>query len=181
MTHPNGINKITLNEVLTLGHRKTYQQGQHIGDSERSFAPLLFIEKGAIRTYSHLLHGEITHWISIENEFSCTDKFFTGESGDMVMEVLETAEVVEIDRDVLHRTYLLKPSMQEFGRRLAEKRLKILEINYQMISEKSAVKRYRFFQEHYPHLNGRFMLKYIATWLQIDQATLSRVRGLKIK
>jgi CRP/FNR family transcriptional regulator, anaerobic regulatory protein len=181
MTPTSGLNKLILNDVLNLGHRKTYPQGYVFGDSERHFAPLLFIEKGAIRTYSNQLHGEITHWISVENEFSCTDRFFTGETGEMVMEVLESTDVVEIDRDVLHHNYKIKPTMQEFGRKLAERRLKILEINYQMISEKSAVSRYRFFQSHYPHINGRFMLKYIATWLQIDQATLSRVRGLKKK
>ncbi len=166
-----------LDRVLSLGVKKTYKRGHLFMDGPTSANLLLFVQKGAMRSYFTRADYTLTYWISIENEFSCAVNFFTGDSGQTFLEAIEPLEVVELKRDQLHLAYQQDPIMENFGRLLAENQLRILERNYLMICEKSAAKRYNLFLNSYPHLNGRVHLKYIASLLKMDQATLSRVRG----
>ncbi len=176
---PLELDPIMLSEILSLGQLKSYPQGYLWEEKKPRTFPLLFIRKGAIRAYSKGDNGEITHYISIEGEFCCIDSFFSGVPTSMHMEVLEDSEVTEIYRDALHNLYKKQPAAQQFGRLLAEYQIFVVETNYKIISQKSAKERYRLFQQLYPHINGRFPLKHTASWLQIDQATLSRVRANK--
>ncbi len=166
-----------LNRVLNLGVKKTYKRGHLFMDGPSSSNLLLFVQKGAMRSYFSHAEYDLTYWINVENEFSCTLNFFTGDSGQTFLEAIEPLEVVEIKRDQLQQAYLVDPTIDQFGRLLAESQLRVLQRNYQMICEKSAAKRYNLFLDAYPHLNGRVHLKYIASLLKMDQATLSRVRG----
>lgn len=165
-----------LGRVLNLGVKKTYKRGHLFMDSPTSSNLLLFLQKGATRNFFRAGDLDLTYWISIENEFTCTVNFFTGTPGETYLEALETLEVVEVKRDQLHLAYQQEPLLEHFGRLLAEHQLRILERNYLMISEKSASKRYHLFEDSYPHLNGRVSQKYVASLLKMDQATLSRVR-----
>ncbi len=165
-----------LHLALQLGVRKTYQRGDIFLDNPVS-ASLFFVEKGAVRNFLRIQDLELTYWINIEGEFSCTMNFFSGTSVNTFLEALEPLEVIEIRRDLLHLAYQNNPRMEHFGRLLVEYQMKVLECNYLIISEKPAWKRYQMFLECYPQLNGRVSLKYVASLLQLDQATLSRARA----
>ncbi len=179
MMKPSGITHAMLHEVLSLGRPKNYHQGHLFGEKKHGTSVLIFIRKGAIRIFTKVESGEITHSISVEDEFCCSNSFFSDVPVSAQLEALESVDVIEIHREKLHDLYIRQPETLQFGRFLAEAQMHIVESNYQIISQKSATERYRLFQQFYPHINGRFPLKHIASWLQIDQATLSRVRSKK--
>ena len=166
-----------LDRVLRLGVKKSYPRGRLFLDGHTSSNLLLFVQKGAMRNFFCLEGLELTYWISIEGDFSCTVNFFTRTPGETFLEALEPLEVIEVKRDQLLLAYQHDPTLEHFGRLLAEHQLGILERNYLIISEKSAWERYQLFLKWYPQLNGRVPLKYVASLLRLDQGTLSRVRG----
>ncbi len=168
-----------LNEVLALGLRKQYKKGQLFKDTPTLMTPLYYIEKGVIISLSPVEEGYTTYWISTEHEFVFHNSFFMPEPvpDPMILEAIENLEVIEIRRDVLYQAYQTQPLLMEFGRLLAEYKMNCLETTNKIISNKSALKRYQLFQQLMPQINGRVPLKHIAHWLQMDQATLSRVRN----
>ena len=166
-----------LEQVLSLGVKRTYKRGYLFMEGHASANLLIFVQKGVVRNFFLLEGAELTSCVSIENEFACSLNFFTGTSEETFLEALEPLEVIEIRRDQLHLAYQRTPALEHFGRLLAEYQLGIFERNYLIISEKSAWKRYHLFLGWYPHLDGRVPLKYIASLLKLDQATLSRARG----
>ncbi len=165
--------------ILSLGTPQVYARGHLFFETTHKPAPLLFIKKGVVRNFYRPDEVETTHWISAEGEFSCTQSFFSHSLGCTSLEVLEAAEVIEIRRETLDMAYRDDPSLEQFGRLLAEYYVRILARNYRMLGTKSAAERYHLFCRWYPHLDGRVALKHIATLLHLDQATLSRVRGKK--
>ncbi|MEO6039186.1 MAG: Crp/Fnr family transcriptional regulator [Saprospiraceae bacterium] len=172
-----------LERVLRIGVKKIYNRGHRFINGQSPANLLFFVQKGAIRNCLRQEEFELTFWIGIEQDFFCTIGFFSGTAAENFLEVMETLEVVEIKRDQLQQAYLQDPGLERFGRLLAEYQLQVLERNHRLIREKSALKRYHLFLDSYPQLNGRVHQKYLASLLNLDQATLSRVRrkspGLK--
>ncbi len=165
-----------LDQILNLGTRRTYKRGHLFSDS-LSPVNLFYVRKGAMRNFSCVDECELTYWINVENEFSCAVNFFTGTTNETFLEAIETSEVIELRRDQLLQAYLNDPAVEHFGRLLAEYQLRVLEHNHLISSDKNAFNRYNMFLDCYPHLNGRVPLKYIASLLNLDPATLSRVRA----
>ncbi len=177
---PFEIKPAVLEQVLSLGATKHYDRGHLFFDTMLAVNPLLYIRKGVVRNFYRLDDLEMTNCISVEGEFACTDSFFSGVSGNTFLKAVDAIEVIEIKRDVLHEAYRDYPFLERFGRLLAESHLRVMERNCLIISTKSALERYQLFLKWYPHLNGRIPLKYVASLLNLDQATLSRVRGKKL-
>jgi hypothetical protein len=145
-------------------------------------SPILYLNKGAIRVFTVTENeSEMTHWIAAEGDFVTPENYFNAVGYYVHLEVLEPCEAVLLPGTLL--TDAIAPtSAMEHRLKLvwAEAKIQTLQINYSIISKKAALERYRLFKSFFPDYCSRFPLKHIASWLQMDQATLSRARAKRI-
>jgi CRP-like cAMP-binding protein len=142
---------------------------------------IYFIRKGAIRGYVLEDKKDITTWISVENELAASIASFVLQIPSVDnLEAIEEAELVGISFADLQKLYELIPAFNIPARRMYEKYYADAEIRALIGRLKNAESKYQFFLSTYHHLANRVQLTYIASFLGINLATLSRVRS-KIK
>lgn len=138
---------------------------------------LYFIIHGIVRGYYIDEQGnDITKCFSSENEFFSSEGLRTGEVSSFTIECLEACKCIQlpyrlvykiIKEDENFKNLFVKCYMQEVER--LENRAKNLVLM-------NAEERYIDFCKQYPHLYERVELKYIASYIGIRAASLSRIR-----
>lgn len=139
---------------------------------------IYFIRKGAIRGYVLEDKKDITTWISVENELAASIASFVLQIPSVDnLEAIEEAELVGISYADLQKLYALIPAFNIPARRMYEKYYADAEIRALIGRLSKAQSKYEFFLRTYHHLANRIQLTYIASFLGINLATLSRVRS----
>jgi CRP-like cAMP-binding protein len=139
---------------------------------------IYFIRKGAVRGYVLEDNKDITTWISVENELAASIASFVLQIPSVDnLEILEDAELVGISFVDLQKLYQLVPEFNIPARKMYEKYYADAEIRALIGRLSRAERKYEFFLHTYRHLANRIQLTYIASFLGINLATLSRVRS----
>ena len=139
---------------------------------------IYFIRKGAIRGYVLEDKKDITTWISVENELAASIASFVLQIPSVDnLEAIEEAELIGISYNDLQKLYELVPAFNIPARRMYEKYYADAEIRALIGRLSKAERKYEFFLSTYQHLANRVQLTYIASFLSINLATLSRVRS----
>ena len=137
-----------------------------------------FVVKGLARAY-YITDGKeittrfmdegfiITSWIS----------FYKREPGYEFIETLEDCVLAAMHYRDLQKLYSDIIEFNIIGRKLAEHFFFLAEQRTQMLRKHTADEKYQFFLHQHPDLLQRIPLKYIATYLGMNEETLSRVRS----
>lgn len=141
---------------------------------------LYFIYKGVLRGYIMDGKKEITTWINEEDEISGTIRNFgTLLPSNEIVQALEDSTLLVLPNEMIENLYEKFPETNKIGRL-------ILAENYQDAEERafiarisSAEERYRRFMTYRGNLVNRISLKYIASYLNMNLETLSRIRSKK--
>lgn len=128
------------------------------GDKETT---RLFMDEGYI----------ITSWLS----------FYTRKPSHEYIEILEDCTVACLHYDDVIRLYNEFPEFNIIGRKFTEYFFFLAEQRSLMLRKHSAEEKYLFFTEKYPDLFQRISQKQIATYLGMNEETLSRVRAKMLK
>lgn len=142
---------------------------------------LYFIIRGIVRGYYIDENGnDITKCFSIENEFFSSEGLRTGSASSFTIECLEDCQCIKLPYELIYKimkedetlnSLFVKYYLQEVGR---------LENRTKNLTLMNAEKQYIDFCKQYPHLHERVELKYIASYIGIRAASLSRIRkGIK--
>lgn len=138
---------------------------------------LYFIEKGLARAYFYHNGKEVTDWFGCENAIiGPTVRRFPTKESPHVVELLEESVVVSVSFAQLEQLYAQSHEIERLGRLVAIQTLLLVQQkldNYQLLSAKE---RYEQFLKDYPSLLQRVSLSHIASYLGMNQVTLSRVR-----
>ena len=139
---------------------------------------LYLILKGVVRGYIKEDGKEITTWINEENEVvgsirNLGLKIITEE----YLQALEDSDLIAIPKTLIDYLYEHFPELNIVGRILLEDNYRGAEERAYICRIPSAEKRYKRFLETQGSLLNRIPLKYIASYLGITLATLSRVRA----
>jgi signal-transduction protein with cAMP-binding, CBS, and nucleotidyltransferase domain len=141
---------------------------------------LYFIKKGALKCYYYHNGEAVCAWFFLENETVVSiGSFYTQVPSEDCMEALEDTEVYYIpkeDYDYLKRTYL---EFANIACTLLEKYLQVFETHARLIRKQSSFETYQMAMEKMPQLVLRVPGNDLASWLNMDPATLSRKRGKK--
>ena len=138
---------------------------------------IYFIRKGAVRGYVLEDKKDITTWISVENELAASIASFVIQIPSVDnLEVIEDVELVGISYANLQKLYQKFPEFNIPARLMYEKYYADAEIRALIGRLSKAEKKYEFFLSTYRHLANRVKLTYIASFLGINLATLSRIR-----
>jgi CRP-like cAMP-binding protein len=109
----------------------------------------------------------ITSWIS----------YYHQQPGDEFIEALEDTTLACINYRDIQALYKQFPLFNIIGRKQTEYSLYLAELRTRMLRKHTAEEKYKFFLENHPDLMQRVSLKYIATYLGMNEETLSRIRS----
>ncbi len=138
-----------------------------------------FIVRGVFRAYYFLESGEeIVRGFDREGDFLLAfSSAIQGQPSNVTIEALEDAELVVLPYRRWQALYPRHACWQEMGRKQAEASYVLREQHSRDLLTKTAAERLASFQERFPEFWRRVAQKHIASYLRIDQATLSRLLG----
>jgi len=138
---------------------------------------MYFIVHGLIRGYYIDESGyEITKCFSKENEFFSTECFRTDAPSSFNIECLEGCLCIQIPYNVLKKIIEKDNNFLMAFNKYVLKIMEDLEKRTKDLVMFSAKERYKTFLEQYPNLNQRVNQKYIASYIGIREASLSRIK-----
>ena len=137
-----------------------------------------FVYQGLLRSYSYDREGlEYTNAFFREGSFTCELVSFSGVAVSHTNVVaLEDAEILCVNRATLDALFRNYPDFERFGRLLYEKVLISYKQSNLFRVRLNAHERYLHFLKNEPELIKRVPLKYIASYLNVTDTSLSRIR-----
>ena len=140
---------------------------------------LYFIKNGLVRSFYFKDGKEITDWFGIENSIiGPIIRNFPTKEGVHSVEILEDSEIIIISFDDLQDLYDSHHEIERLGRMISIQTVLLLQQKIDSIQFLTSRERYDDFVKNYPQLLQRVPLGYIASYLGMNQVTLSRARKI---
>ncbi|GAB4051417.1 Crp/Fnr family transcriptional regulator [Spirosoma litoris] len=139
-----------------------------------------FVLKGLFRVYYIDPKTELEHnlYFIPENMFLTSLKgLLTKTACPYLIEALEDAELLVIDREDLQQLYPRSHSWERFGRILAEQYFLFNQMRSESLLTQTAEERYIDLIESQPDILNRVSLGHISSYLGIKGPSLSRIRA----
>jgi CRP-like cAMP-binding protein len=138
-----------------------------------------FVEKGLLRSYYKDDTGaERTGWIMKELDVVTSPRsFYNREASNEYIETLEPSIVGFISYDEMHWLYKEFIEFNVVGRILNERYNVLAVTRAEELRLNDATTRYQVFVKNYPGLADRVPLRYIASYIGVDEATLYKIRN----
>ncbi len=134
--------------------------------------------KGIIRSFHYVGESEVTSSLMKPHHIVISvESFHTQTPAFESLEALQSSLLARIHYQQLEKLYQQFPDFNYTGRRLTEQYLFLMEERLYLLRKHKAIDKYKFFLKNYPGLINEIPLKYIASFLGINQETLSRVRN----
>ncbi len=165
-------------KIISVTKTIDYPAGTYILKEGQTCTRACMIGKGLARSY-YINDGKeitsrfmdegfiITSWIS----------YYTQKPGNEFIQTVEDCTLLCIDHADIQKVYKQFPEFNIIGRKQTEYAFYQAELRTQMLRKHTAEERYKFFIEQQPSLLQRVPLKHIATYLGMNEETLSRVRS----
>ncbi len=139
---------------------------------------LYFIEKGLARAYFFHDGKEITDWFGYEKMIiGPTMRNFPVKETSHRVELLEDSIVTKVSFGDLEILYQRFHEVERLGRLIAINTILLLQQRIDTLQLMTAKERYNAFLLSYPELINRVPLGYLASFLGMNQVTLSRIRN----
>ncbi|MBW4888358.1 Crp/Fnr family transcriptional regulator [Mucilaginibacter sp. HMF5004] len=141
---------------------------------------IYFVKQGLLRSFFHQNANQYTNWFMGEGEFIISVySFFTQKPSFENIEVLEDCDLQSITWDQLQSLYQQYPEFNRTGRLITERYYIRNEEKTIQLQTLSAAERYQALLNNYPGILQQASLGHIASFLNIKQETLSRIRAGK--
>lgn len=168
---------------IALSHKmvqKTYPKNHILVPDLSKCDRLYFIEKGLVRIYYHNQEREITDFFAAENGVF-GPIFRSKPIKDFIhsVELLEPSTILSINIFELENLYQAHHDLERLGRLIALHTIFMLQQRIDSLQFASAKERYDDFLENFPTILQRAPLGHIASYLGMNQVTLSRARKQK--
>ncbi|MEM6766989.1 MAG: cyclic nucleotide-binding domain-containing protein [Bacteroidota bacterium] len=139
---------------------------------------IAFVEEGLFRHY-YLHEGtEITNCFCKEGEIMTSYKsMVTEKESEVAIQAIESSKVILISYESLQKLFDQHLFWQQVGRLAVEQELIFTEGHKRLVTDLSAMERYKHILDHDPMLLQRVPLIFLASYLQIRPETLSRIRA----
>lgn len=142
---------------------------------------LFLIIRGIVRGYYIDDQGnDITKCFSSEKEFFSSEGLRTGRVSSFTIECLEACQCIRLPYELVHKIMKEDENLKNFFLNYNLSEIEKLEKKAKNLALMNAEERYIDFCKQYPYLHNRVELKYIASYIGIRAASLSRIRkGMK--
>ena len=168
----------TLKALPGCFEKKVLSKNECLVNEGRVCRHLYFLEKGALRGFYNLDGKEITHWFGFEKDFVTSfHSFITGEPAVENIRLIEGSILWAISKEALTDLLVKYHDVERLVRIAYEKYYIRSKERYVNAQFKTAKELYENLLLQTPHILERVPLGYIASYLEISQETLSRIRS----
>jgi CRP-like cAMP-binding protein len=143
---------------------------------------IYFVIKGLTRRYFYRGKQEvITHLVTENGIMGSVISFLTGEPSKYILETIEPVTALAISKQDLEGLFLSDKKWEKFGRKILTSFF--LQIEYRNLDNIRFSTKERFinFMKQNPDLVMRVPQKYLASYLEIQPETFSRLKHLMVK
>jgi CRP-like cAMP-binding protein len=143
---------------------------------------IYFVLTGITRRYFYRGKQQvITHLVKEGTVMGSVISFLTGEPSRYILETIEPVTALAISKEDLESLFLSDKKWEKFGRRIIT--TFFLQIEYRNLDNIKYSTRERFvnFMKQNPDLIMRVPQKYLASYLEIQPETFSRLKHLMVK
>ncbi|WP_313259567.1 Crp/Fnr family transcriptional regulator [Lacrimispora sp.] len=138
---------------------------------------LYYIIQGVVRGYYIDSKGnDITKCFCAEEDFFSTEGYRISSPATFTIECLEDCKCLQLPYKSLKSIVNSNKSIGDLVSHLFQVEVSKLEDRSKSLMLLNAEERYRAFYNDYPHLHNRIALKYIASYIGVRAASLSRIR-----
>lgn len=157
--------------------RKALKRDEHLLVAGEVCGNLYFVKKGLLKCY-YILHGkQVCDWFFAENEtVVAVDSFYDQVTSSDYIQALEDSELLYITFDELTYLYRHFVEFNAVGRVLTHKYFRIWHRQARNIRMLTAEERYRLLMDTQPELINRVPVRDLASYLDMNKDTLSRMR-----
>lgn len=164
--------------IRAVARRREFPKGATILSEGEVRDEVFFVEKGLLRAFYYQDEREITSWLASEGRFIWPlPSYLLCRPSPETIQMLEPSTLLIINRhdiEVLKKRFIV---MIELERKIMERYLYLYEQRIRLLLTPKLEKRLEAFQNLFPGYYERVPLRYTATYLGMDPATLSRVRA----
>jgi len=167
----------TISSIYSSFEKKEIEKGQFIAKEGKICDKLYFIDSGYTRSYLLNEGKEITTWFCFEGEFvTAFNSFFHGIPCRENIVAMMPCTMFYITNKKLNEQ-IKKNAIWETVVRLFITRFALQqEDRIYLLQSLSAVKKYQYIIDNYPHMIKIVPNKYIASFIGITKESLSRIR-----
>lgn len=143
---------------------------------------IYFVDKGLLRCYYEHNGHHVSSWFMREGDVIISiESFYEQKESYEYIQALEDCSLYYISYDTLQGIYQRFPEFNFIGRVLTEKYYTLWAQQLYALRMQQASERYQWLLNHHPELILRVSAKYIASYLGIDETTLSRIKNQNSK
>lgn len=177
--------ELTNEEFQTLAsklHPVSFDKKTRVVDIGDTATTIYFVLKGITRRYFYRGKQEmITHLVKEGGIMGSVISFLTGEPSRYVLETIEPVTALAITKDDLESLFASNKKWEKFGRRIITAFFLQIEYHNMDMIKYSTKERFVNFMKQNPDLVLRVPQKYLASYLEIQPETFSRLKHLMVK
>ncbi len=177
--------ELTDEEFKTLASKLypvSFEKKTRLVDIGEVATTIYFVLTGITRRYFYRGKQEvITHLVKEGTIMGSIISFLTGEPSRYILETIEPVTALAISKDDLESLFLSDKKWEKFGRKIITSFF--LQIEYRNLDniKYSTKERFVSFMKQNPDLVMRVPQKYLASYLEIQPETFSRLKHLLVK
>jgi CRP-like cAMP-binding protein len=140
---------------------------------------IYFVERGLLRCFYQKGDVEVSSWFMKEGDVIISiESFYQQRESYEWIQALEDCVLYYISFEELNAVYRSFPEFNFVGRVLTEKYYTLWAQQLYALRMQQASERYQWLLNNHPELILRVSAKYIASYLGIDETTLSRIKNV---
>ena len=173
--HP--VDEYVQKAIQQITVRSTLPKGAVLLSEGQVADEIHFVEKGLVRAFYYRDQKEMTSWLAYEGRFVCPlPSYLLERPSQEVLQLLEPTTLLSMKRQDLEKLKQEHCAFNELQCRIMEQYILHYDLRVRLLLLK-AEERLEGFQKALPEMYKRVPLCHIVTYLGIDPATLSRLRG----
>ena len=174
----NPLSKEAEREIAEISNLITIKKNKDLQPIGHTCKTIYFIKRGVARIYYFKDGIDITESFFFENSIIArVESLFTGKPSRKAIQILEDAEIIAINANLLFKLYDTFPETERLFRKIFEAAYVETVNRIEGIQFHSAEERYNALLSEAPNVLMKVPLKYVASYLGITQVSLSRIRG----
>jgi len=177
--------ELTEEEFQTLAsklHPVSFDKKTKVVDIGETATTIYFVLKGITRRYFYKGKQElITHLVREGGLMGSVISFLTGEPSRYVLETIEPVTALALSKADLEELFDSDKKWEKFGRKIITAFFLQIEYHNLDMIKYSTKERFVNFMKQNPDLVLRVPQKYLASYLEIQPETFSRLKHLMVK
>lgn len=170
---------IEIETIASYFHPITVQKNEFLVLEGQVSQRIHFISSGCLRFFFTTEEGhEATRYIAFEDNFATAlCSFISGTPSSEFLQAMEASEVLYLSHDDFNHLIATMPNFEKFYRHYLEKAYVNNSNKLMSLLTLNATERYRQLLQQNPKIVQRLPNKIVASYLNISQETLSRLKS----